>query len=364
MQKIQEKTVSANSHKITSTKDQILSILKDRYSTQKDEGFVSGEVLANSFNISRAAVHKAITSLRKEGFQILAQTNRGYRIEGEPDEVDGKKIEDLVAQAGDRCKVVAFKSVDSTNLEAKRQTIDKVLDRIVFVSGEQTSGRGRLGRVFSSPADSGIYFSLVYRPVGGVKNPALLTAAAAVAVCRAVKDLYGEDCKIKWVNDVFLYGKKICGILTEGVANFETATIDFAIVGIGINVRNANFQGEVARVAGSIEDIIKSKGKVPPKVSRNELCASVIFNLLQIYDSYYGTDTTFFKTALDEYRARSLLKGLTVTVNPIAGEQTESYSAKVLDISEEAELIVECKDKAIKKLFSGEVSLKTSSLIE
>ncbi|MGI5058879.1 biotin--[acetyl-CoA-carboxylase] ligase [Treponema pectinovorum] len=348
-------------HKDLSNKEKILLILKDFALEEKNEGFISGEELALNLSISRAAVNKAIKSLRRDGFLIEAQTRKGYKFKDEPDEIDGKKIESLIEEYGTNCTVQSFKTVDSTNFEAKRQTLDKVLNRVAFVSGKQTAGHGRLGRVFYSPADSGLYFSLVYRPLGGVKNPALLTAGAAVSVCRAVKELYGEECKIKWVNDVFLNGKKICGILTEGIANFETATIDFAIVGIGINVRNSNFTGELSKIAGSIEDIMQSEGKKIPKVPRNLLCAKIIFNLLKIYDSYYNGEKIFFKNVIDEYRSRSLLKGLTVAVNPIAGGQAESYVAKVLDISEEAELIVECEDKSIKKLFSGEVSLKSSS---
>ena len=163
------------------------------------------------------------------------------------------------------------------------------------------------------------------------------------------------------MNDVFLNGKKICGILTEGVTNFETGTIDVAIVGIGINVRNSGFDEELSKVAGSVEEIIAGEGKTVPKVSRNQIVSEVISNLLKIYDFYFADDKQEIKRTMDEYRKRSLLTGLEVCVNPIAGLEGKIYKAKVLDVTDEAELLVLTEDGIQKKLFSGEVSLKSSN---
>ncbi len=341
------------------TKEKIIQIL-----TENKADFVSGQNLAQLCGVSRAAVHKTIESLREQGFLIEAVTNKGYRLEQQPDRIDGERIQNLIKAQGKDCTVFAFEKIDSTNLEAKRQTADRELNRVLFVAGEQTAGHGRMGRAFSSPANCGVYFSLVYRPEGGVKNPAFLTAVAAVAVKNTIKKLYGEDCKIKWVNDVFLYGKKICGILTEGVTNFETGIITTAIVGIGINVRNCNFEGELADVAGSIEEIIATQGKSVPEVSRNEIAAGVIAELLKIYDSCEEGDSDAVSSAMSEYRKSSLLTGLEVTVNPAAGLEGKTYSAKVLDITDEAELVVQTEDGTVKKLFSGEVSLKSSAFVK
>ena len=351
------------------TKEKIALILNSALDSGNEADFISGEELAGRCNVSRAAVHKAVCALREQGFSVEAVTNKGYRLKGFPDRLDGSLIENLIAQKNpDTVRVFSFEEIDSTNLEAKRRTADKDLHRVVFASERQTAGRGRMGRAFVSPANSGVYFSLVYRPAGGVKNPAFLTAAAAVAVSRAVKQLYDRECKIKWVNDVFLEGKKICGILTEGVATFETGTIDSAIVGIGINVRNSGFEGKLAEVAGSIEEIIaeeaekqKDSPKNLPKVSRNQLVAAVIAELLGIYDSYFCGDQKAVKNAMDEYRKRSLLTGMDVFVNPVAGLEGQVYRAKVLDVTDEAELLVQTEDGTTKKLFSGEVSLKSEN---
>ncbi len=340
------------------TKDKVLSLLNNAE-------FISGEELALKCQVSRAAVHKAITSLRQKNWQIEAVTNKGYRIVSSPDSIQGRKIQELIETSGaGKCEVFGFDSIDSTNLEAKRRTADKKLSRVLFVSGRQTAGRGRMGRPFVSPADSGVYFTLVYSPEEGVKNPSILTAAAAVAVKRMVEELYGLKPSIKWVNDVFLYGKKICGILTEGVANFETGRIDTAIVGIGINVRNGHFDEEVSKVAGCIEDLAGTEGLKVPEVTRNQITASVVSHLLKIYSAYdESSESEEVKKMLSEYREASLLIGKTVTVNPVAGLEGKMYKAEVLDITDEAELVVRTVDGMEKKLNSGEVSIRSGSLI-
>ena len=334
------------------TKDTIISLLADG-------DFISGEELAEKCQVSRAAVHKAVTALRNQGYIIEAVTNKGYRLKESADTLDGSRMERAINSSisSSQVSVKLFDTIDSTMLEAKRLTADKKIHNTVIVTDQQTAGRGRMGRPFISPKNTGIYFSLIYSPEGGVKNPAVYTAAAAVSVARAVKKLYGAECKIKWVNDVFLDGKKICGILTEGVANFETGRIETAVVGIGINVRNSEFPPEIADVAGCIEN---TPGISQNRVSRNELVAEVISDLIKVYDGYSSGNQNVTMEMIEEYRNRSLLKGLSVEVNPVAGLSGEPYEAKVLDISPEAELVVQLKDGTVKKLFSGEVSLKSS----
>lgn len=328
-----------------STKEKVLSLINS-------SSFISGEALAEKCQVSRAAIHKTISVLRNQGYSIEAVTNKGYKLLSHPDSLDAQKIE-----CG--CQVKVFDSLDSTMLEAKRLTADQKLSKFLIVTDQQTAGRGRMGRPFVSPKGTGVYFSLIYSPENGVKNPAIFTAAAAVSVARAVSSLYGEECSIKWVNDVFLNKKKICGILTEGIANFETGRIETAIVGIGINVRNCNFSGELAEVAGSIEELTANKNH--QEVSRNSLVATVISDLVKIYDAYEkGQNEEEVQNMLKEYKDRSLLIGTEVMVHPTAGIEGDAYKAKVLDISDEAELVVELEDGTVKKLFSGEVSLKSS----
>lgn len=376
-----------------STKDAVLQALK---STQDD--FVSGEALAARLSVSRTSIWKAIQSLERDGYCIAAVSNNGYRLIAPPDPVDGDAIlRGLQTQGIGDCAVSAFQEVDSTMSEAKRReaavsafrtadgalTADgKTLHRLLIAAGKQTAGRGRLGRPFSSPANSGVYFTLIYAPKGGVTNPALVTAAAAVAVCRALEALYGIQAQIKWVNDIFAGGKKVCGILTEGFLSMESGRVEAANIGIGINVLPMGFTGDLAKLAGSLYEACGDSARATA-VSRNALVARIVSELLALYDAWEadtgvdrtatadtgasdsnGTATARSRRAcsavsdmIREYKRRSLLIGKTVQVHPVAGVQGETYAATVRDIDDSAALIVQTADGQTRALHSGEVSL-------
>ena len=219
----------------------------------------------------------------------------------------------------------------------------------------QTAGRGRLGREFVSPKKSGIYLSVIYAPENGIQEPAKLTAFSAVAVCRTLKKLFNLDAQIKWVNDVFLNGKKVSGILTEGIVNFETRKIEAAIVGIGLNIfENNEFSAEIKQVAGSIfqceNDVDTEK-----KVSRIKIAAQIAGETLSIFSE----DS---QKVINEYREKSFLIGKKVFVHPVI-VNNEVYEATVLDIDQNAALVVKTLDGTIKSLNSGEVSIKSESVI-
>ncbi|MBR1723045.1 MAG: biotin--[Treponema sp.] len=358
------------------TKDRVLKALN---SLGKDD-FISGEDLALDCSVSRTAIWKAIRSLEGDGYKIKAVTNRGYRILSRPDRLSGEKIKAFFSEKGlDGIKTFVFPEIDSTNSEAKRRAVEagafrdaqgnftqkgKESHLSLFVAESQTGGKGRMGRVFVSPKDCGVYFSLLYSPQSGIKNPALYTAAAAVAVSRAVKDLYSEQCSIKWVNDLFLAGKKISGILVEGIANFETGLIDAIVVGIGINMqKNPELSGEITKIAGSIEEAKNLKGEEFEIGKKNLLVASVIKNLVDFYDSFDNRNDELKSEMIDEYRSLSMLTGKTVTVNPTAGLTGKTYKAKVLDIDEDIQIVVETESGEIKRLSSGEVSLHSFEFV-
>jgi BirA family transcriptional regulator, biotin operon repressor / biotin---[acetyl-CoA-carboxylase] ligase len=348
------------------TKEKVHELL-----TGSARGYISGEDLAEQCGVSRAAIWKAIDALRKDGCVFDAVTNRGYRIVSEPDNLDEQKINKEIKKLGvTPGAVFVFSSIDSTNTEAKRRAAETgsfraadgsltkegaCLHRALIAADQQTAGRGRMGRPFFSPLNSGVYMSIVFSPLHGVSDPALMTAAAAVAVCRAVESCYGAACQIKWVNDVFAGGKKICGILTEGISNFETGIIEAAIVGIGINLSDSGFSPELANVAGSIEGALKASVCDIPRVSRNVLTAHVAAELLALFDS--GDSSGM----LDEYRKRSFLTGKTLFVNPAAGMTGTPYKAKVTGISDDAGLVVQLEDGSTKTLHSGEVSLHSDN---
>ena len=183
-----------------------------------------------------------------------------------------------------------------------------------------------------------------------------------MAVARAIDGLCGTSARIKWVNDVFLGGKKVCGILTEGAANFETGRIEAANVGIGINVHPMGFTGELADIAGSIDEALAAtrnaaKSPATPRVTRNDVVAHTVAHLLRLYDAMEAGDAATAGDALEEYRRRSLVIGRLVTVRPAAGLSGEPYQAQVLGIDDNAALIVQTAGGGRKTLQSGEVSL-------
>ncbi|WP_191016615.1 biotin--[acetyl-CoA-carboxylase] ligase [Treponema zioleckii] len=364
---------------MANTKEKILDFLND-------ENFISGESLAEKCAVSRTAIHKAISALREDGYQIEAVTNKGYKITSVPDKIDESEILRFLDDLGTSgIKVHTFTTIDSTNTEAMRRATatgafrdekgsltngGEKLHKALFVSGEQTAGKGRLGRTFVSPPNAGVYFSFVFSPKNGVKNPALLTSAAAVAVAKSINELYCEKkelCGIKWVNDVFFAEKKITGILTEGITNFESGTIEAAIVGIGINVRPAGLTGDLAKIVGNIEEGLLANNLPKRKIVRNELVAHVIHYLTLYYEAFEQSESEQSKLLISEmmdfYKKNSILIGKTLKVNPTAGINQEGYMATVKDITKDAELVVELENGERKILHSGEVSLHSYDFV-
>ena len=378
------------------TKDKVLNLLIENLNSG-EENSVSGEKLAAECGVSRAAIWKAVNALRSEGIAIEGTTNGGYILCDNDiftTQVFSQNLKNDFPEFADSY-VEIFKEIDSTNTYAKRvltecgnlrnsdgtlTTAGQKYHRAIIAAESQTAGRGRLGRTFVSPAKTGIYISIIYAPSGGITNPAKITAFSAVAVCRAIKKLYGISCQIKWINDIYANGKKICGILTEGFTNFETGTIESAIIGIGINIRNNPelFPKEVAKVAGSIEGAKNKNNSLT--VTRAQLAAHVAVNLLNILEetqisteqnnaseqkSSDAKKIQSLKTAaiMQEYKSASFLIGKTLTVHPIIGNSQSDYTAKAIDIDDNAALIVELADGTKKTLSSGEVSIGSSEFI-
>lgn len=346
------------------TKELVLEALSEAKKSQTVIS-ISGEELAKKCQVSRAAIWKAVDSLRKEGFIIQGTTNGGYILEENNDVVSPalfySYIKNNYPEESDlhkdfhKIQVECFKEIDSTNLYAKKLlAASPRLNKKVIIAEHQTAGRGRMGRTFYSPAKSGIYLSAIYSSANPITNSAKITAFSAVAVCRAIKKLYGIETKIKWINDIFYKDKKICGILTEGFTNFETSLIESAIIGIGINIEENKeaFPEEVKKIAGAI--FSNNTDTLCTHVSRCELAAEVSVQLFKILEE---APEAVFK----EYKELSFLLGKTLTVYPVIGDEKSSYKAKAVDIDENASLIVELSDGSRKSLFSGEVSLKSAN---
>lgn len=317
------------------TKDELLLLL------EKSRGRVlSGEAVAQQLGISRAAVGKAITALRKEGLQVEALTGAGYCLPKDSDFISEAGIRAMPGGGGFELRV--YEKVESTNLLAKQWAMEENAPHgSMVVTGCQTAGRGRLGRSFTSPP-GGLYMSIVLRPPKGAPLPMLLTAAAGVAVCQSVQALCKIQLGIKWVNDLFWQDKKCCGILTEAASGLENGAIEYLVVGIGLNycVKEADFPPEVAAIATSLYP----NGGAP--VPRTALAADIRGRLLALFEDI---DKGEF---LKEYKARSFVLGKQVQVLA-----NSPYMARAVDIDDAAGLVVETP-RGRTTLTAGEISIR------
>lgn len=310
---------------------------------QNGNEYISGEELAHKLNVSRNAVWKAVKQLEQEGFAVEAVRNRGYRIVSEENKLHEAFIQRYLKTEKYGQNLIILDETDSTNNYAKKLAQEGTPHGTVVAADCQNAGKGRLGRTFVSPKGTGLYVSLVLTENISISSAQLITACAAVAAAEAVEELCSCDIKIKWVNDLFLNDKKLCGILTEASMSFESNQLDYVIIGIGINVNSLNgkIPEELNEIVTSIED------ETHEKISRNQLCAVLLEKLekrLNELDS---------KAFLDEYRKRSMIIGRMVTVE----DRNGSHIGKAVAIADDAGLTIEYENGEIKTINSGEARI-------
>lgn len=248
--------------------------------------------------------------------------------------------------------VQLFDEIDSTNTECKRRIqelpygediFSYIPEGTVFLSDYQTAGRGRMGKTFLSPKGSGLYFSILTKPKGQNKNPLVLTCHAAVAVKRAVKEVFGMELSIKWVNDLFYKRKKIVGILAEGQLS-DSSSLAYCIMGIGINLflPESGFPEELSGIAGALFDYDEEKKK---NLNRNQFIASILFHYFSLLDR---------DKVEEEYRRENIL----LTKDILFTENHQDFLGRVEGILEDGSLSVRCRDGSTKIVSSGEVKEK------
>lgn len=308
-------------------------------SLTKSGNFVSGQTLANRLGVSRSAVWKAVGQLSSDGYEIEAVTNKGYRLVSGTDEITESEIRRHLALFPD-IPIHFYDTLDSTNKKAKLFASDGAPHGTLVVCETQSAGRGRLGRSFYSPRGSGIYMTIIIRPKALLENAPLITTAASVAVAKGVRELCGRDAVIKWVNDVYISGKKICGILTEAVTDVETGTVESAVVGIGINFYPNSFPEELKDAASSVFE-----EKAP--VTRSELIAYITDEFLRIISRL--PDSSY----MDTYRKLSMVIGQRV----VCTRGGAKFEGLVLDVDSLGGLVIDTGGR-VETLRSGEISLR------
>ena len=234
-------------------------------------------------------------------------------------------------------KLIKKGEVTSTNTVLKELAKAGEAEKTVVAADSQTMGRGRMGRSFYSPDKTGIYMSILLRESAG-KNPTLLTTLAAVAVMKGIESATGKKTQVKWVNDVMLDGKKICGILTEGA--FRGSELEYAVVGIGINVSTEDFPDEFKSRAGSLGEDSAVKEKIMTSV------------LDCFFDELKNMGSGKF---LEFYRGRCETVGKNIKIISPNGNKREALA---VGIDSNANLIVKYPDSTKGVLFSGEVSVR------
>lgn len=318
-----------------STKDELLQIF-----LLNEDQWVSGSQLAERLSISRESIWKGVDALRRQGHRIESQRALGYRYLG-TDHLDAAVIK-MQTQNRFEGAIHAAATVDSTQNWAKQYlSSHQPSQPVAFLADQQTAGYGRRGRQFYSPQDSGLYFSLIlpHNPMSALPKIGLLTTGIAVAVGHVLKRFFPEhDFSYKWVNDIYMNGHKVCGIITEATLELESASSAALIVGIGINLSTAEFPAEFANKAGSIAP--------DQKIDRNRLAAALLVEIMRIYADY---DSGKF---LPEYKAHLMVLNRPVVLKIGSDE----VAGRAVDIDDQGGLVLELADGSRKSFVSGEVT--------
>lgn len=316
--------------------------------------FLSGEAIAGTLSLSRAAVWKAVKALQNDGYAITAVTNKGYCLSEQNDILSAQGIRKYLYSELANLKITVLPTTSSTNSFLREQAADGVPAGCVVLANEQTAGRGRSGRKFFSPAETGIYMSLLLRPENCETKQALqITTMAAVAVCQAIDTLSdsGEKAQIKWVNDIYLHGKKVCGILTEGSLSLENGMLEYAVLGLGVNLYppKQNFPAELESLAGAVLPTPKNDAK-------NRLAAEFLNHFYHYYTkAAVSSDYAVSPDYTEEYRKRCFVIGKQVRLLSGSG----SKNALVLDVDNQCRLLVRYEDGREGICSSGEISVRT-----
>ena len=320
-----------------STKEELLNLFE-----KNPEIYISGQKIGDTLHVSRNAIWKAVEQLRSEGYIIDSKPKSGYMLIEKPDTLSPFEITMKLKYP---CRLKLYDKVSSTITIAEQSEPGDI--PLYVVADSQTNGQGRLGRNFASPAGTGLYLTLAVKRDFSINQALYVTMASAVATARAIEKVCNVHVDIKWVNDLFYKGKKVCGILTKAQTNLEIGQINKIIIGIGINCFSGNLPPELNETAGCVSS-------EPGSFSRNELAAEVYNQTVTILQDL---DTREF---MKEYRKRCFILGKIISVHPHLDDR--SVKARALDIDDEGGLIVEYTEGKRKGetdvLTTGEVSIR------
>jgi len=325
-----------------SMKEAVLAVLRAAGS-----GWVSGEELSQRLGVSRTAVWKQMEVLRSAGYTLEAQPRLGYRLTGAPDSVTPDEVLPGLATRAFGRQIEYRESVGSTNELAKQLARSGAPEGLLVLADEQTAGKGRLGRSWTTPRGSALAMSLVLRPELPPVLAPRITLVAAVAVAEAVREVTGLPAGIKWPNDLQLFGRKFCGILTEMDAEMERVAFVVCGMGLNVNMDRADLPEAFREVATSLK---AEKGETFRR-------APLVQAVMARFEDIYGRLTAGrFDQVLDRWRALSITLGQEVSALSMAGEPTLTGLAE--DVDDDGALLIRTEDGILVRVMSGEVSLR------
>lgn len=318
-------------------KTKLLTALKEA------DDYISGQILCERFGVSRTAIWKAVNQLKEAGYRIEAIQNRGYKIISIPDCLNKSELQSIRKTSWAGREIFYYDTIDSTNARAKQLAEEGYPEGTLVVASSQESGRGRRGRCWESPEGSGIYMTLLLKPVIDPNNASMLTLIAALAVAVSIAKCTGVPAGVKWPNDIIMQGKKVCGILTEMSAQFDY--VNYIVIGIGINVHNESFPEETRETATSI---YQQTGR---HINRAALIEETLEQFERRYAIYLKTED--LSALAGEYNAIlvNMRKGVKVL------DPREPFEGKAMGITNRGELIVDTGGDQ-RLVSSGEVSVR------
>ena len=306
--------------------------------------FVSGQMLSDELKVSRTSIWNYINALKEEGYDIESVTRKGHRLISSPDILTREEISEYLNTETMGKHIYYYSSIDSTNKLAKEIAIEEDEGSVV-IAEEQTSGRGRLGREWTSPHRSGIWMSLIIKPNIEPMDASKITQLTAASVYSALSEM-GIETKIKWPNDIVLNGKKVCGILTE--MSSEMMQINYMVIGIGINV-NLDKEAIPEEIVNKATSLKIETGKV---VNRKELIGKILNYFEYFYNQFILNGN--IEEAMEICKTESILIGKKIRVIN-RGTELERYA---IDLTSNGELIVKDEEGNIETVISGEVSVR------
>ena len=311
-----------------------------------DSEYLSGQDLSDVLKISRVAVWKHIKKIQTLGYKIESKQKLGYRLIDDTEKLLPWEItRDLKTKLIGK-RVYYFEEIDSTQNFAQNIAADKKENGTIIIAEKQTSGRGRLDRKWTSPK-GGIWFSLIIHPKFDVSSSTLIPILSAVALSKSIKSVLDIETEVKWPNDITMNGKKVAGVLVD--ASFQTNSIDYLILGIGINfdidtkklekrlTKTPNFYG--------IDSLREKENKTPPKKLLKEF-------LLQFEKNLFQLDKGEKSKIIKEWTKRAAGIGKKITINTSNGK----ISGISQGIDNDGALKIKTRNE-IKKIYVGDVVL-------